>query len=128
MVDLLFARAFARGGDCKLQSLEELTPLPEYRNGGLLIDSGALILKDESKFSEILDPQSELIVEWRGLTVALIDEIANRIRKQKGFDAKRLPLASILQGGTWLAGRRIAKEKRSDGSPPLNIKLNGTIF
>jgi hypothetical protein len=115
-------------GGIEITDLEELTPLPEYRNGGLLIDSGALILKDLSNSSKLLDPQSELIVEWRGLTVALIDEIAVKIRKKKGLSAKELPLASILQGGTWLAGRVLAKEKRLDGSPPLNIRLNGTIF
>jgi Protein of unknown function (DUF1688) len=37
-------------------------------------------------------------------------------------------LAKVLEGGTWAAGRRIAREKRADGSPPLTIISDGTVF
>jgi hypothetical protein len=39
-----------------------------------------------------------------------------------------LPLAKILQGGTWAAGRKIARERRADGSPPLRVVSDGTVF
>jgi hypothetical protein len=39
-----------------------------------------------------------------------------------------MPLGSILEGGTWAAGRKIAKQKRADGSPPLKIMSDGTVF
>jgi hypothetical protein len=39
-----------------------------------------------------------------------------------------LPLARILQGGTWAAGRTIAKRLRPDGGPPLKIISDGTVF
>ena len=38
------------------------------------------------------------------------------------------PLAKVLEGGTWAAGRRIAAEKRSDGRPPINVISDGTVF
>ena len=39
-----------------------------------------------------------------------------------------LPLAKILEGGTWTAGRAIAREKRPDGTPPINVTSDGTVF
>ena len=73
-------------------------------------------------------PKSALVVEWRGLTVALLDKVAAAVRAHTGDDAESLPLASVLQGGTWTAGRRIAKQHRADGSPPIVLDSNGTIF
>jgi len=37
-------------------------------------------------------------------------------------------LARVLEGGTWAAGRRIARERRPDGAPPLAIESDGTVF
>jgi Protein of unknown function (DUF1688) len=39
-----------------------------------------------------------------------------------------LPLPKILQGGTWAAGRAIARRLRADGSPPLHVISDGTVF
>ena len=108
--------------------IDKLTGLPEYRNGGLLIDTGLLTLKDKAMLCKAHEPSSELIVEWRALTVALLDELAHLIRQQLNKDAHSLPLAKILQGGTWEAGRQIAKQKREDGTPPLQIISDGTVF
>ena len=108
--------------------LNSLTGLPEYRNGGLLIDSGVLTLKNEEELNNSHQPNSELIVEWRALTVALLDELAILIRKKLQQNSDTLPLAKILQGGTWAAGREIAKQKRVDGTPPIQIISDGTVF
>ncbi len=108
--------------------LEALTGLPEYRNGGLLIDMGLLCLKDKDALKQSYAPSSELVVEWRALTVALLDELADLIRKNLHKNTQELPLAKILQGGTWEAGRRIARQKRSQGTPPLQIISDGTVF
>ena len=43
-------------------------------------------------------------------------------------DAEQLPLAKVLEGGTWAAGRRIARERREGGGPPLTIVSDGTVF
>lgn len=108
--------------------IDGLTGLPEYRNGGLFIDLGVLVPADPSELRRAQDPASEFIVEWRALTVALLDEIAALIREDLHMDAKALPLARILEGGTWSAGRRIAREKRTEGGPPLDIVSDGTVF
>jgi len=112
----------------KVTDMDTLTGLPEYRNGGLLIDMGLLSLKDQELMHQTHEPSSELIVEWRALTVALLDELAQLIRQQLHKDAQSLPLAKILQGGTWEAGRQIAKQKREGGIPPLQIISDGTVF
>jgi hypothetical protein len=105
-----------------------LTGLPEYRNGGLFIDLSALVPNDPSSLHQIHTVDSLFIVEWRALTVALLDDVAERVRARLEFDAERLPLACVLEGGTWAAGRRIASKKRADGSPPLKIESDGTVF
>ena len=69
-----------------------------------------------------------LVVEWRALTVALLDRVAARVRERLGMDVRTLPLASVLQGGTWTAGRRIAAELRAGGGPPLRVASDGTLF
>lgn len=108
--------------------IDGLTGLPEYRNGGLFLDSGVIALKDPSDASRVHAVDSQLVVEWRALTVALLDRIAEPIRAKLGFAAADFPLAKALEGGTWATGRRLAKEKRGDGSPPLSVISDGTVF
>jgi hypothetical protein len=110
-----------------LRGLEALTGLPEYRNGGLLMDSGVLALKDPAHAGAIWRPGDELVVEWRALTVALLDELAVHVRKDLHLDEQRLPLACVLEGGTWAAGRSFAQRLRG-GLPPLSISSDGTVF
>lgn len=108
--------------------LDGLTGLAEYRNGGLFVDTGVLSLKDPALAALPHAPSSELIVEWRALTVALLDRVADDVRAVLGVDAGALPLASVLQGGTWSAGRRVAAELRDGGGPPITIQSDATVF
>lgn len=108
--------------------VDGLTGLPEYRNGGLLLESGVLSLKDPADAEKAHAVDSALVVEWRALTVALLDRIAEIIRTKLGFSAEEFPLAKVLEGGTWATGRRLARARRSDGSPPLTIISDGTVF
>ena len=108
--------------------IDDLTGLPEYRNGGLFLDMGVITLKDEADAARAHEPGSTLVVEWRALTVALLDEIGSLIRKRLGRTREELPLAKVLEGGTWAAGRRIAAERREGGGPPLTIVSDGTVF
>ncbi len=110
-----------------ITGLDALTGLPEYRNGGLLIDGGALQLKNPEAAKYAHQPHEEFIVEWRALTVALLDELAPLVRAQLGKTAQEMPLACILEGGTWAAGRVLAQNLRA-GTPPLQIESDGTIF
>jgi hypothetical protein len=107
--------------------LDALTGLPEYRNGGLLLDTGVLRLRDQAWTAETWSVGDELVVEWRALTVALLDELAPLVRARLGADAERLPLACILEGGTWAAGRALAQRLRG-GLTPLTIASDGTVF
>jgi hypothetical protein len=113
---------------CRVTEIDALTGLPEYRNGGLFVDLGALVPSDPSALDQTHTVDSLFIVEWRALTVALLDDVAERVRARLELDASRLPLACVLEGGTWAAGRRIALKKRADGLPPLKIESDGTIF
>jgi Protein of unknown function (DUF1688) len=108
--------------------VNDLTGLAEYRNGGLFIDTGVLQFRDPADATREHDVAAPLIVEWRALTVALLDRLAEIMRRQFGMDQKSLPLGKILQGGTWFAGRIIAGKRRSDGSPPIKVVSDGTVF
>jgi hypothetical protein len=57
----------------------------------------------------------------------LIDVLAPMVRELLGLTVAQMPLASVLEGGTWAAGRKLAAQKRG-GLPPLNIMSDGTVF
>jgi hypothetical protein len=111
----------------KVRGVEALTALPEYRNGGLLIDSGVLCLRDAAAAAQTWQVGDEIIVEWRALTVALLDELAHVVRGKLHLDETHLPLARVLEGGTWAAGRELAQRHRG-GLPPLKVATDGTVF
>ena len=111
----------------KVRDVQMLTALPEYRNGGLLLDSGVLRLRDEQAANETWQVGDEIIVEWRALTVALMDEVAGAVRKKMDVDDHHMPLAKVLEGGSWAAGRALAERHRG-GLPPLKVVSDGTVF
>ncbi|MGO4395194.1 DUF1688 family protein [Variovorax sp. M-6] len=111
----------------KVRHVEALTALPEYRNGGLLIDSGLIVPRSPALLEREWKVGDEFIVEWRALTVALLDEVAARVRRVMELSEEELPLARVLEGGTWAAGRVMAQRLR-DGAPPLRIVSDGTVF
>jgi hypothetical protein len=108
--------------------IDGLTGLAEYRNGGLFVDTDVLSFRDPADATREHDVASPLVVEWRALTVALLDRLAQTVRQRLGKDATSLPLARILEGGTWAAGRKLAFERRPDGSPPVRVISDGTVF
>jgi len=112
----------------KVVELDALTGLPEYRNGGLLVDAGALRPKQSRLLSDSFKPGDEAIVEWRALTVALLDRIGAHVRLHLGMDAAELPLVKVLEAGTWFAGRVLAAERRPGGGPPIAVESDGTVF
>jgi len=108
--------------------IDGLTGLAEYRNGGLFIDSGVLVPRDPADSARPHEVGAPLVVEWRALTVALLDRLALAVRDKLNRSAADLPLAKILQGGTWAAGRELAFARRADGSPPIKVISDGTVF
>ncbi|MGI9026231.1 MAG: URC4/urg3 family protein [Burkholderiaceae bacterium] len=144
----------------RVEGLDALTGLPEYRNGGLLLDAGVLVPRNAYRVTSAINASPKAptggqsrtpirppmkasskgsaapsmtaadpwIIEWRALTIALLDELAPLVRGILRVDASALPLACILEGGTWAAGRAIAAELRSGGAPPVTVESDGTVF
>jgi hypothetical protein len=108
--------------------LDELTGLAEYRNGGLFIDMGVLAPREVSALSRVHAVADPFVVGWRTLTVALLDRLAPMVGSTLGLEHDLFPLARMLEGGTWAAGRKVALRKRPDGGPPFKVLSDGTVF
>lgn len=112
----------------EVDDLDGLTGLAEYRNGGLLVDLGVLVPRDPSVLREPQAPDGPVVIEWRALTVALLDRLAPMVRDALGKAEVDFPLGCVLEGGTWAAGRVVAQARRPDGAPPIRIASDGTLF
>lgn len=95
------------------------TGLPEYRNGGLLVDTGLLTLKkadtqrglktwsscmpkDSTEVVPMFEPSDDVVVEWRAVTVGFLDELLEAVNKGLGLSGSdKLNLAQMLEAGTW---------------------------
>ena len=121
------AEPLADGG-LPLSEPHGLTGLAEYRNGGLFVDGHVLAPRDGESLAAAHPPWAEFVVEWRALTVALLDRLAPLVRRRLGVDDARLPLAGLLEGGTWAAGRMLARAAREGGGPPIRLASDGTVF
>jgi len=111
-----------------VSEVHELTGLAEYRNGGLLVDMGVVMpryLTALTKTHAVADP---FVVGWRALTVALLDRLAPLVAAELGVEPDLFPLARVLEGGTWAAGRLVARKMRADGGPPFHVVSDGTVF
>jgi Protein of unknown function (DUF1688) len=117
-----------QAGGVIVTDIDGLTGLAEYRNGGLFVDADVLVLRDPADAERVHEVGSPLVVEWRALTVALLDRLAVIVRERLGLDAVSFPLAKLLEGGTWAAGRAIARERRPGGGPPIGVISDGTVF
>jgi hypothetical protein len=101
---------------------ELMTGLPEYRNGGLFIDTGVLTLKDNdmarglARFKTeteksygggvevvpMFDAGDDVIVEWRAVTVGFLDELLEGVNEMLGLSqGDKLSLAQMLEAGSW---------------------------
>jgi hypothetical protein len=111
-----------------VSNVQELTGLAEYRNGGLLVDMGVLTPREHAQLSKTYAVADSFVVGWRALTVALLDELAPLVATRLGLTPEQFPLASALEGGSWAAGRLIARKMRADGGPPFHVLSDGTVF
>lgn len=101
---------------------ELMTGLPEYRNGGLLIDTGLLTLKRQDmerglarykmnaeltgrpsmEVIPMFEASDDVIVEWRALTVGFLDLLLDAVnRGLQLVGDNRLSLAQMLEAGSW---------------------------
>ncbi|KAI8928615.1 hypothetical protein BC831DRAFT_448027 [Entophlyctis helioformis] len=123
-----------------VSGVDALTGLAEYRNGGLFVDAGVLVLRaadvERGTASNALGDTvpkfaayDDVVVEWRGLTVALLDRVADMVRERLGMSVQELPLAKVLEAGTWKAGREMAAKLRpATCGPPIDVLSDGTLF
>ncbi|CAI7625438.1 unnamed protein product [Penicillium manginii] len=119
-------------------NIDQGTGLPEYRNGGLFVDLGVLklkenVLKEGKKNSEedtpSFDATSDVIVEWRSMTVALLDTLHKLIADRFALQGVRISMAQMLEAGTWKGGRELAAKYRPETkSSPIVIQGDGTLF
>ncbi|SCU92043.1 LAFA_0F07580g1_1 [Lachancea sp. 'fantastica'] len=123
-----------------IEHKELQTGLPEYRNGGLFYDFGVLKLKPEAMAKGLqlskelgktsglptFEPQDGAIVEWRCLTIGLLDYLLPIVNKKLGY---QLGLPQLIEAGSWKAGREIAAKMRPKTSgPPIELHSDGTVF
>ncbi|CAD6568102.1 MAG: hypothetical protein TREMPRED_004259 [Tremellales sp. Tagirdzhanova-0007] len=114
------------------------TGLPEYRNGGLLVDLGLLTIRPDSLPVDaypngrhqppVLEPGHPAVVEWRAVTVITLDRVHALICEKLNVSQTQLTLAQVLEAATWKGGREIAKKMREGGGPPIEIVSDGTVF
>lgn len=124
----------------KWENAGVLTGLPEYRNGGLFVDMGVLSLKPDSQARGLklsgenlpmFEAGDDVIVEWRAMTVSLLDALYQMILKRIEVNGHpvELSMAQVLESGTWKAGRELAAEHRPETkSSPIVISSDGTVF
>jgi hypothetical protein len=107
-----------------LEGFSELPPLPEYRSGGLLLDSGVLCSKLPISGPHPFD--GPLVVEWRALTVALLARL--RAPSLSRFGAERDRAARVFEASVWALGRDLARARRPGGEAPVIIDGDGELF
>ena len=99
----------------EVTDIDGLTGLAEYRNGGLFVDTGVLALRDADAAQREHEVASPLVVEWRALTVALLDRLADG-RAAAAWTRCHVAAARQNARGRHLGGRpRLARERRADG-------------
>lgn len=120
------------------KNLELGTGLPEYRNGGLFVDLGILKLKEatlnqglEASGQKLpsFDATADVIVEWRSMTVALLDKLHELLSAHFSGQGVSLNMAQMLEAGSWKGGRELAAKFRPQTkSSPILIEGDGTLF
>ena len=86
------------------------------------------LIRYNQSFSPMRRVFSTQLLSRARLTTALLDRMAPLVREWLGVGAADFPLARMLEGGSWMAGRRVAAERRADCGPPLTIISDGTVF
>ncbi|KAJ3349389.1 hypothetical protein HDU83_000617 [Entophlyctis luteolus] len=125
--------------EIKFTDMGLMTGLAEYRNGGLFVDMNVLKLKPATLARGLaqsavpgiprFEVHDDAVVEWRGLTVALLDVVGERVRAALNMSEDELPLVKVLEAGTWKLGREVAAELRPETKgPPIDIVSDGTVF
>lgn len=102
------------------------------------MDLGVLNLKEEALKIGLASSQkdlpsyeatSDVIVEWRAMTVALLDKLHELIGAHFASQGVKLSMPQMLEAGSWKAGRELAAKFRPETkSSPILIEGDGTLF
>lgn len=111
-----------------VSDVAELPGMTEYRTCGLFVDDGVLVPRHDGVTGHVHEVGSEVIVEWRALSLALLAHVGEGLRETLSLEGDALSAACVIEGGTWAAGREAAKERRDSGAPPIEARTEGTIF
>ncbi|MEI2386231.1 DUF1688 family protein [Breoghania sp. JC706] len=103
----------------EIVGLETLTACSDPQAVGLLFDLALLKRIGPAVTQTEPDIGDALVVESRGLTVALFDRLAAKVRERLGVTEEEMPLAGLLEGGMRYAAGKIALEKRDSAAPAL---------
>ena len=113
-----------------------------YCTGGIRCEKAALfmqaagvanVLQLEGGILKYFEDTGGAAPGWRGACFVFDERevlgasLAPLVRAELGLSAEQMPLACVLEGGTWATGRVLAQELRG-GAPPLNIASDGTVF
>ena len=119
---------------------ELMTGLPEYRNGGLFIDTGVLTLKPEQmkrgleRFSAeadrngqkcmevvpMFEASDDVVVEWRAVTVGFLDLLLAKVNTELGLSGEEaLSLPQMLEAGSW----KVCLSLFTPTDSPMHTKL-----
>lgn len=104
----------------------DLTALPDAWAGGLLIDGELLVPRLEGTVAVVHSASSEVVIEWRALTVSLLDRVAEAVRKELGVSAEALPVGHLLPA-IRAAGRAAAHDRRGADIPPIRVDGDGVL-
>ncbi|KAK4518024.1 uncharacterized protein ATC70_001374 [Mucor velutinosus] len=132
-----------------IEGTEQLTPLSDYANGGLLMDTGFITLKKQDyergienyrknsllpgqpkvEVAPMFEMSDPVVVEWRALTTAYLDLVADRVRATLRMSKKTLSLTQLIEGGTTSAGKELAEISRPNTQePPIVIKCDRRVI
>ncbi|PJF18226.1 putative DUF1688 domain-containing protein [Paramicrosporidium saccamoebae] len=101
----------------------------EYGKDDLCPDSGVLSQKESLILGSSFPPESQVIIEWRALTVALMDRLIALMRGRLKVSPESFSFPKFFVAGSWKAGRELAKQLRpATGGPPISIDSDGTLF
>jgi len=122
----------------QVSGLEALTALPEIALGARLLDAGVIVLRHPQDLGKTYKPSSELVVEWRALTVTLMDELAALVRGLPERSAHREAAGRQHAGAASMSDWPLAlglalslggsSGRGQDTAPSLKVDSDGTLF
>lgn len=106
---------------------EVLTGLADAAHGGLMLDCGVIAPRQPADLQRTWQVGDEFVIEWRALTLSLLDDLAAAVRERLGMDEAGLPMPALMAGGTVPTATALAAEKRG-GAPAVRVAGDGVVF